>query len=101
MGIMDSTTLQQYRVRWRYGDQGRRLAPALQSRIVTIIARLAGRLPITVECLLHNGIQGVNGRVIPITTNSGIKIVVIEDEFVLLFRLADLHPYLQQMGNHT
>ena len=101
MGIMDRGTIEDYGIGWGYRYRGRRLNPVLQSRIETIITRLAGSLPITVECLLHNGIQGVNGRVFPITTNSGTKIVVIEDEFVLLFRLADLLPHLLQMEHHS
>jgi len=91
---MEMTTMEEFHIIWRHIGQRRRLSPSLQERISTIIVRVAGHFPITVECLLHNGIQGVDDNIIPIQTNSGMKVVIIEDEFILLFRLADIIPEL-------
>ena len=68
----------------------------LQRRIFITIVALAGNFPINVECLLHNGIEGIQGQVIPVPTANGVKLVVIKEEYVLLFRLVDLRPYFQQ-----
>ena len=89
--------MQEFQITWRHVGQRRHLAPLLQERIATSIVRLAVHFPITVECLLHNGIEGVNDNVITVETNSGTKVVVIEDEFMLLFRLTDIIPDLQDM----
>ena len=88
--------MQGYHIRWRFRDRGRRLSPALQTRISTTIVALAGNFPITVECLLHDGIEGIQEQVIPVPTANGVKLVVIKEDFVLLFRLVDLRPYLRQ-----
>ena len=87
----------QYHIGWRFRDRGRRLSLPLQRRIVTTIVTLSGRFPIAVECLLHNGLEGVNTQIIPVTTGSGVKVLVIKEDFCLLFRLQDLHPHVQQL----
>lgn len=86
---------QEFQVTWNHIGQERNVSPSLQARIARVIIRVAGHFPITVECLLHNGIQGVHDNIITIETHSGMKVLVIEDEFVLLFRLADIMPELQ------
>ena len=87
--------MQEFEITWNHIGQERSLSPSLQARIATVIVRVAGHFPVTVECLLHNGIQGVPDNIITIQTNSGMKVILIEDEFVLLFRLADIMPELQ------
>ena len=92
----------QYHFGWRNRDRRRRLALPLQRRIVATIVALAGDLPITAECLLHNGLEGINGQqIFTVATSSGVKIVVIQEEFSLLFRFQDLLPHLQQLYNSS
>ena len=93
---MNDTRMEGYHVLRRFRHQGRRLSLDLQRRISITIVALAGNFPITVECILHNGIEGIQEQVIPVPTANGVKLVVIKEDFVLLFRLVDLHPYFQQ-----
>ena len=92
---METNIMQEYEIIWRHVGQRRHLSPSLQSRIATTIVEYAGHFPITVECLLHNGVEGINGNVIPVPTSTGMKIVLIEDGYILLFRLEDILPNIQ------
>ena len=94
---MNDNTIQGYHVLWNFRHRGRRLSLDLQRRISITIVALAGNFPINVECLLHNGIQGIHEQVvIPVPTANGLKLLVIREDYVLLFRLVDLRPYFRQ-----
>ena len=85
-----------YAVSWRSRGGVLRLSYSLQRRIVKTIVRYTGTFHVTVQCMLHDGIEGVHGNVIPVNTAAGVKVVVIKRKFLLLFRMQDLRELLQR-----